>query len=261
MVPVRHRGEVLGAISITKGRGDVVSDADERVLADVAAGAGVLLRNMGLNAELVERADQLRVSRRRLVAAHDAERHRLERDLHDGAQQQVVALKVKLGIARTLAEREGADQVAELVASLADTTQEAVDGMRAIAHGIYPPLLEAEGLEAALAASARTLRVPVEVVANDVDRYDRSVEEGLYFAVLDTVTRAVGAGATRAIITLTGTDDTIAFTIDVDATPHDLIAVEDRIDALNGTLATQSDGEVFIVRAGIPRMAPLAVTS
>jgi signal transduction histidine kinase len=125
-----------------------------------------------------------------------------------------------------------------MVGSLADTTQEAVDGMRTIAHGIYPPLLEAEGLEAALGASARTVGVPVEVVVTGVGRYDRSVEEGVYFAVLDTVNRAVDAGASRAVVSLTGDGDLVRFTIDVDAAPSDLIAVEDRVDALEGTLTT-----------------------
>ena len=81
----------------------------------------------------------------RLVAAHDAERHRLERDLHDGAQQQVVALKVKLGLAKAVADREGAEGVATMVAGLSDDAQEVVDAMRTVARGIYPPLLHSEG--------------------------------------------------------------------------------------------------------------------
>ena len=241
VIAVRHRGDVLGALSITKPRGDSVTGADEKVLADVAAGAGALLRNLGLNAELAERAEELRLSRRRLVATHDAERHRLERDLHDGAQQQVVALKVKLGIARTLAEREGAEPVAALVTALSDTVQQAVDGMRAVAHGIYPPLLEAEGLEAALNAAKRTIPIPVEIVGSRIRRYGRQVEEGVYFAVLGIVTQAVDAGATRAIISVTGGEDSVAFRVDVDAAPRDLTAVTDRVDALDGTLTVSGD--------------------
>ena len=125
-------------MSITKPRGQSVTGGDEKVLSDVAAGAGLLLRNISLNAELTERANQLRASRRRLVEAHDAERHRLERNLHDGAQQQVVALKVKLGIARTLAGREGAERVAQIVESLAEDTQIAVEEMRAVAPRYLP---------------------------------------------------------------------------------------------------------------------------
>ncbi len=245
---VRHRGQVLGALSVTKAKGDPVTEADDKLLVDVAAGAGVLLRNMGLNAELAERAEQLRLSRRRLVAAHDAERHRLERDLHDGAQQQVVALKVKLGIARTLAEREGAENVAALVTALAETTQQAVDGMRAVAHGIYPPLLEAEGLEAALGAAKRTLPVPVEITCAGLDRYDRSLEESLYFCVLGTVTVAVDVGATRIEMDIVGEDGWVQFKVRCDGAIGDLVSVDDRVDAMGGVLevvSTQGGSEVL----------------
>jgi signal transduction histidine kinase len=252
VVAVRHRGEVLGALGVTKDPGDAVTDADEKVLDDVAAGAGALLRNIGLHAELADRAEQLRASRRRLVAAQDAERHRLERDLHDGAQQQVVALKVKLGIARTLAEREGADSLAELVASLAVTTQEAVDGLRMVAHGIYPPLLEAEGLEVALRAAKRTISVPVEIVATGVERYERRVEESLYFAVLGMIAQAIDGGASRAVVSVTGADQLIRFSVHVDAPSSDLVSVEDRIDALDGTLTISSDLDAFVITGELP---------
>ncbi len=252
VVAIRHRGEVLGALSITKERGDSVTGADEKVLGDVAAGAGVLLRNLGLNAELAVRAEQLRVSRRRLVAAHDAERHRLERDLHDGAQQQVVALKVKLGIARTLAEREGAENIAALVVALAETTQQAVDGMRAVAHGIYPPLLEAEGLEAALIAAIRTIPVPVGLEAADLGRYDRSIEESLYFAVLGILSEALDQGATAARISLKGDDRLVGFSVLHDGGVGDLVPVEDRVDAFGGSLTVNGDRGGVVVSGQIP---------
>ena len=255
VVVVRHRGDVLGALSISRDRADAVTGSDEKVLEDVAAGAGALLRNMGLNAELAERAEQLRVSRRRLVAAHDAERRRLERDLHDGAQQQVVALKVKLGIARTLAEREGAGTVAGLVASLSDTTQEAVDGMRAVAHGIYPPLLEAEGLEAALGSARRTIAIPVEMAAERIGRYERCVEESVYFCVLGVVADAVDAGATRVAISLHGSADAVAFSVDTDSAVGDVVAVEDRIDALGGNLTVKSESTGTTVTGELPANA------
>lgn len=256
VVAVRHRGELLGAMSITKERGDAVSGTDERVLQDVAAGAGGLLRNIVLNAELADRADQLRASRRRLVAAQDTERHRLERDLHDGAQQQVVALKVKLGIASTLANREGADELAAIIADVSETTQDAVDAMRTVAHGIYPPLLEAEGLEAALVAAKRTISVPMEIVSSRVDRYDRGVEQSIYFAILGTVNQAVDAGAKRAIVSLSSSDDTVRFLVDVDARPKDLRQVEDRIEALEGTVTAVSSSSGWMIEGLIPSSIP-----
>lgn len=252
VVAVRHQGDVLGALSIVKSRDDAISASDESVLEDVAAGAGVLLRNMRLNAELAERAVKLRASRRRLVAAHDGERRRLERNLHDGAQQQVVALKVKLGIARTLAEREGAEPVAELVSSIAGTTQEAVDEMRAVAHGIYPPLLDAEGLGAALGAAGRTAGIPVEVSTDGTGRFERSVEESIYFCVLGLLTDAIDAGATRGAVALHHDDGAVRFSVDVDAGLDDLVVVEDRVEALDGTLTATRDAAKTTVVGDLP---------
>lgn len=253
-VMVRHGGELLGAVSITKQRGQSVTKADERVLSDVAAGAGLLLRNISLNTELAERADQLRASRRRLVEAHDAERHRLERDLHDGAQQQVVALKVKLGIARAIAGREGADRVAQVVETLAEDTQIAVDEMRAVAHGIYPPLLESEGLAAALAALTRSVAVSVVVEADGVGRHERSLEETVYFCVLEAVTRAVSAGAKHISVHLTDTSSTLEFRVVCDGSIDDLDMVNDRVDAIGGTVGLVTvDGET-VVSAELPIM-------
>jgi signal transduction histidine kinase len=247
VVPVRHRNELLGAITITKPRGQPVTVADEKVLADVAAGSGLLLRNIGLNAELAERAEQLQLSRRRLVAAHDEERHRLERDLHDGAQQQVVALKVKLGIARTLAEREGAGNVADIVSDLATTTQEAVDAMRAVAHGIYPPLLEAEGLEVALTAVRRTFPVPVDIEFEGLGRYERSLEESVYFCIVEIITQAVDGGSSAIMVSLNGSAGSVEFTIRHDGAIGNLVAVEDRVEALGGRLQATSDATGNVV--------------
>ena len=196
--PVLHGEKVLGALSITKPRNEPVTPADTQLLSDVAAGAGLLLRNISLNHDLVERAREVRASRQRLIAAQDAERHRLERDLHDGAQQQVVALKVKLGIAKTIANREGADEVTSHITALADETQQAVDALRAVAHGIYPPLLESEGLETALRAVERSSAIPLAIDASGLVRYARPVEETMYFCVLEILEKARRSGAKSA---------------------------------------------------------------
>ena len=158
--PVVHRGELFGSLTIIKPANDLVTPADRSLLADVAAGAGLLLRNIALNSQLEQRAVEVRASRRRLITTQDAERRRLERNLHDGAQQQVVALKVKLAIAKKLADKEGADDIVNYVVAMTDETQQAVDALRAVAHGIYPPLLDSDGLEAALAALERTAPIP-----------------------------------------------------------------------------------------------------
>ncbi len=250
---VLHRDELIGALSITKPRADPITPADRELLADVAAGAGLRLRNISLNRELEARAAEVRASRRRLIAAQDAERHRLERDLHDGAQQQVVALKVKLGIANKIAEREGADEIATRVSALADETQHAVDALRAVAHGIYPPLLESEGLEAALRAVERSSTLRLVVKTSDLSRYPRPVEETAYFCLLETVERARMAGASAAKIDLAGRNGDLVIEIDVAGGTNgvDLTAIADRVDAAGGTLIVEER----------PNRGPLITTS
>ena len=234
---VVHQDEVFGGVTIVKPRVDPVTPADAELVTDVAAGSGLLLRNIRLNRELVERASEVRESRRRLIEAQDRERHRLERDLHDGAQQRVVALKVKLGIARTIAGREGADAIAERLEGLSDSVQSAVDDLRAVAHGIYPPLLESEGLEAALRSTERTSTITIDLNA-DLERYGRSIEQTAYFCVTETLERAHMSGAKSARVEVARRNGDLVTAIDVSRleTELDLGAVADRIDAAGGTL-------------------------
>ncbi len=258
-LPVLHHGVPFGALTITKPSNDPITPVDRQLLSDVAAASGLLLRNISLNSELEQRAADVRASRRRLIAARDAERHRLERDLHDGAQQQVVALKVKLGIARTIAQRENADEIAARVTALADETQHAVDALRAVAHGIYPPLLDSEGLEAALRAVERMSPVDLSISTDGVGRYGRKSEETVYFCVLETVERARMSGATavRAAVAASGADLVVSLDIDGCTTALDLTSVTDRIDAAGGTTTVEerSSGQT-----GITSILPVSET-
>jgi signal transduction histidine kinase len=250
--PIYHGGDLLGALSISKAKADPVTPADRQLLQDVAAGAGLLLRNIQLNAELADRAKELRSSRRRLVAAQDSERRRLERDLHDGAQQQVVALKVKLGLARTLAEREEAEQIAAAVGGLAEDTQRAVDGMRAAARGIYPPLLEAEGLRVALVALAREASIRVDIAADGIGRYPPEIEATIYFSVLE----AIDQSSSGSRVTLGEDEGVLTFTIEGANRGAGLAAVTDRMDAVGGTLNLESiKGSGTIVTGRLPATA------
>lgn len=238
---VRYGDELLGALTITKPRNELPTEADERLLSDVAAGAGLLLRNIRLNVELAERAKEVSASRRRLITAHDAARHRLERDLHDGAQQQVVALKVKLGLARALAEAEAPDLI-PMVSKLADETQAAVDQMRELAHGIYPPLLEAEGVGPALTASTRSVSVPVELSVQAATRFPRPVEETVYFCATELIGEAVMAGATKVAVDLVEDRGSLSFSVTCDANLANLRSstLADRIEAAEGTMSHDS---------------------
>ncbi|MFC2176804.1 sensor histidine kinase [Actinomycetota bacterium] len=239
---VLHGEEQFGALSITKPRNDPITPKDSELLADVAAGAGLLLRNISLNRQLEERARQVHESRRRLIAAQDAERHRLERNLHDGAQQQVVALKVKLGVAKAIAGREGVEELVARVTALADDTQEAVDGLRAVAQGIYPPLLEAEGLGAALRATQRTSAM-LAIDADGLDRYSREIEAAAYFCLLEASEQARMSGASFIRASLHDQRGELVIQIEHDGrtTEVELASVADRIDVLGGYTEVESE--------------------
>ncbi|MDQ3986422.1 MAG: histidine kinase dimerization/phosphoacceptor domain-containing protein, partial [Actinomycetota bacterium] len=157
---VVHGGELLGALSLTKKRGEQPRPPDKKLLDDLASQAGVVLKNARLTAELeahlqriTDQAHEIRLSRQRIVAAQDKERRRLERDIHDGAQQHLVALAVKLNLARTTATKRP-DRASTLLAQLKNQAQGALSTLTDLARGIYPPLLEQQGVGAALKARA-----------------------------------------------------------------------------------------------------------
>ncbi len=124
------------------------------------------------NVRLIE---ELRASRRRLVAAQDDERRRLERNIHDGAQQQLVALSIKLGLAESLVDGDP-DKARELMSSLRAESAEALENLRDLARGIYPPLLADQGLASALTVQARKSPAPVTVESDGIGRYRQDVE-------------------------------------------------------------------------------------
>ena len=248
--PVHHEGRLVGALSLTKRPGEGVSTADRALVRDLTGQATLLLANTRLRARLRERLDELRASRRRMLAAQDRARHALERDLHDGAQQEVVACKIKIGLARTLATKEGAPELAERLVPAAASADRAVESLRDVARGIYPPLLESEGLAAALGAQARRADIGVTVLDRGTTRYPREVEATAYFCALEAVQNTVRhAGATHVHLQLDGTDHalTLSATDDgtgfaPDRTPRGagLTHMVDRADAAGGTLSVDS---------------------
>ncbi|MBA2607677.1 MAG: hypothetical protein H0U92_01920, partial [Actinobacteria bacterium] len=190
-VAVRHQGELFGALTVAKSSNEPLTPTEEKLMADLGRQAGLVLRNMRLTAELRSRLEELRASRQRIVAAGDEERRRLERNLHDGAQQELVALKVKLSMAEDMAdELEGdTEPLLELLAQLKDQTGDAVESLRDLARGIYPPLLAAEGLRIALNAQARKSTLDIEVDA-EVQRYSQDIEAAIYFCCLEAFQNA-----------------------------------------------------------------------
>jgi signal transduction histidine kinase len=240
--PVRHQGEMLGAIGVHKPPSDPLTPADEKLVGDLAAQAGLVLRN----ARLIE---DLRASRRRLVTAQDEERRRLERNIHDGAQQQLVALTVKARLAEQLIDRDLA-KARDLVAEIGAETTGTLEDLRDLARGIYPPLLADKGLAAALKAQARKAAVPVAVEADGVGRFDREVEAGVYFCVLEALNNvAKYAGASHVDVRLWRQDREVVFEVRDDGVGFDpaasgygtgLRGMADRLEALGGTLEVQS---------------------
>ncbi len=260
--PVMHGGEILGVLTVRKPPSDPVSPADEKLVADLAAQAGLVLRNARLTEALRARLDDLRAAQKRLVAAQDQERRRLERNIHDGAQQQLVALAVKARLARTLTEGDP-PKAAEILGQIESQTQDALEDLRDLARGIYPPLLADKGLAAALEAQARKSPMPVAVVADGVDRLPQEIEAAVYFSALEALQNtAKYAAATHATVSLRRANGSVAFTVTDDGIGFDpaatgygtgLQGIADRLGALDGVLEVTSErGAGTRVRGIVP---------
>jgi signal transduction histidine kinase len=254
--PVRLQGEILGAIGVHKPPSDPLTPADEKLVGDLAAQAGLVLRN----ARLIE---ELRASRRRLVEAQDEERRKIERNLHDGAQQQLVALTVQLGLLERQAEDP--ETVRASATRLKDALQDALDELRALARGIYPPLLADQGLAAALEAQSRKAAVPTTIESGGIGRYPREIESAVYFCALEALQNvAKYADATSAVVRLGERDGRLEFEIADDGRGFDPTATSygtgmqgmvDRLDAIGGTLEVSSEsgrGTMVLGRIALP---------
>jgi signal transduction histidine kinase len=265
---VRHGGELLGALSVTKPRGDPLRPAEEKLMEDLASGAGLVLRNVRLTGELLARLRELHASRQRIVAAQDEERRRLERNLHDGAQQQLVALQVKLSLAERIAEEDC--RVKDQLGALKQEATEALENLRDLARGIYPPLLADKGLQPALASQARKATFPVSVEAEHLSRYPQDAEAAVYFCVLEALQNvAKYAGASHAVVRLHEQDGHLAFEVTDDGAGFDstktsygtgLQGMADRLAAQGGTLEVRSrpgEGTTVIGWVPVPVMEPV----
>jgi signal transduction histidine kinase len=248
--PVVHDGQLLGAVSLVAAPGQTLLGSDEQLLEQLAAALGLVLRNLRLGEDVQRQVDALHRSRQRIVAVQDETRRGLERDLHDGAQQRLVAIKVKLGLARIQAETAGAGEVAELLGQLAAATDSAVDALRDFARGIYPPVLEAEGLGAALASQVQRLPIPVTVHAAGMRRQARAIEAAVYFCVLEALQNVVKhAAASSAHVALHEADGVVRFEVSDDGCGFDPVSTSpgsgfanlaDRLDALDGSFDVDS---------------------
>ncbi len=241
-VEVRHQAELLGALSVRMPASDPMNPARDRLVRDLAAQAGLVLRNVKL-------IEDLRASRQRLVAAQDQERRRIERNIHDGAQQQLVALSVKLRLAEQLAGRDP-QRTGAMLGELQSETTEALENLRDLARGIYPPLLADQGLAAALEAQARKSAVPTMVEPDGVGRYAPEIEATVYFCALEALQNvAKYAEASAATVRLRAEDGALHFEVADDGRGFDpastgygtgLQGMADRLDAVGGSLHVES---------------------
>jgi signal transduction histidine kinase len=235
---VRHQGELLGALTVTLAANDPMNPTKAKLARDMAAQAGLVLRNVRL-------IEDLRESRRRIVSAQDERARTLERNIHDGAQQQLVALSVKLRLATGLLERDPA-KARDLLEELQGQTTETLEDLRDLARGIYPPLLADKGLPAALEAQARKSPVAVTVRPDGVGRYGQDVESAVYFCCLEALNNvAKYADASSVEIRLRQSDGALRFEVADDGVGFEpgattrgtgLQGIADRLDALGGRL-------------------------
>src|SRR5438132_783509 len=256
IVPVRHQGELLGAVSINKRPSETLTPVEDKLLTDLAGQAGLVLRNVRLTAELQARlreisrqAGALRASRQRIVATQDAERRRLERNIHDGAQQNLVALTVKLRLAASLAKRDP-QRARAAVKALEDESDEALRTLTALARGIYPPLLRDQGLVMALRAETDRMPLPATVRADGADRLPPEAEAAVYFICLEAMQNVTKhARASRVEINIRAvstelsfeiTDDGAGFDVSKDAHGSGLRNMIDRIEGIGGRLEIRS---------------------
>jgi signal transduction histidine kinase len=254
-VDVTHDGEMLGALAVAMPSNDPLNATKTNLVHDLAAQAGLVLRNVRL-------VEELRASQRRIVAAQDHERRRIERNIHDGAQQQLVALSVKARLARSLVERDPA-KAAQMLDEIGAETQDALEDLRDLARGIYPPLLADKGLVAALESQARKVSMPVEISPEAVERYPQAVEAAVYFSILEALQNvAKYAEASSVSVRLEDTagrlrfevrDDGLGFNPSLNGYGTGLQGIADRLAALGGALEVRAaPGRGTTVAGAVP---------
>ena len=269
VAPVSHAGQLLGLIVAERPvGGDSFTDEDDRVLTELARQVGLAFHNAQLDSalqntldELRAQADALRESRARIVASGDAERRRLERNLHDGAQQNLVALAVNLRLARDMLDEPEA--AGEMLDQLAEDLKVTIADLRNLAHGIYPPLLADSGLGRALEAAASRSPLAVSVTAPGTGRYSADIEAAVYFCCLEALQNAAkhapGANVEVRVWEESGgllfsvRDDGPGFNVARARHGHGYTNMADRLGAIGGTVRWQSEpGHGATVQGSVP---------
>ena len=247
----------LGILRLQERPDQPLSPVEERLFADLAAQAGLVLHGAGLRVELAKRAEDLatlaevlQVSRRRVVDAHDSERRRLERDIHDGAQQHLVALVVNFRVAHTLSAR-APDRAQAVLAEQGKAVDNAITSLVDLSRGIYPQILTEAGVAAAVRDVVGSSIIPVAVLDRGIGRQDADLETALYFCCVEAVQNAVKHAAPGRIeVELANPGDRIELLVRDDGQGFDAAAVvaagglgnlRDRVDSVGGDLVVRTN--------------------
>ena len=260
-VPVKHRGELLGMLTVDKPPNEPLTPVEQTLVTDLAGQAALLLANSRL-------FEDLRASRQRLVAAQDEERRRLERNLHDGAQQQLVALAVQARMAESFAGTD-LNRQRELLRQMQEGIQDTLEDLRDLARGIYPPLLADKGLASAIEAQSRKVPMPVSVETDGIGRYPQEFEAAVYFCVLEALQNVSKyAGASEVTVRVWRDNEDLVFAVTDDGRGFDrrttplgtgMRNMSDRLAAVGGSLEVQSQlggGTSVFGRIPIPSVEP-----
>jgi signal transduction histidine kinase len=272
VVPVAHLGELLGLVVVRRPpETPAFTDDDESALVELAHQLGLALHNVNLDSALqqslealAERNEELTASRLRIVATSDETRRTIERNLHDGAQQHLVALAVKVGIVKAIAEKGDPEMLQQMLDSLREDVQVTIQEVRELAHGIYPPLLRDKGLGDALRAAANRSPLPCHIDDELPGRYSQDVETAAYFCTLEAMQNAGKHAGEAAAITVTVRGANGDLTVAIHDTgagfdpggvqlSHGFVNMRDRLGALGGSLSvTSAPGSGTTVEAVIP---------
>lgn len=236
---VFHEGAVLGALVLAKPRGEVLSSVERRLFHDLASQAGLVLVRFRL-------VQELRESRSRIVAAQDIERHRIERNLHDGAQQRFVNALLALGMADSGIERDRSR--GELIAEATREVQAGLRDLRSLARGLEPPLLAEAGIAAAVADLADRAPIATTATFDNLQRYADGVETAAYFVVAEALTNAAKHSRAKAIeVTIRQVGGRLRVEVTDDgiggaepARGSGIIGMQDRVAALGGWMRVES---------------------
>ena len=265
--PIRHAGELLGWLVVCERLGRPLEPIEQQLVTDLCAQAGLALRHVQLVEDLrrrvgesEERAAEVRLSRQRVVAVADAERRRLERNIHDGAQQHLLALAINLALARRLLATNP-EQVPPRISQLRTAVTQTLAVLEDLARGIHPEQLDREGVAAALRPAAPSA-VPVTVCDATGDRYPREVEATAYFCCLEAVQNAVKhSGGTRVCVRLSDVAGSLCFEVTDDGHGFDVAAenagsgtvnLRDRLETVGGHAEVTSSPAGTSVRGWIP---------